>query len=142
MNNNEMNIGSGNNFGGSTKFVNKTNIKKGHVVLSLTIVIVIVFIASMFLKNDSGNNIIGRWHSENGRVIEFLSDGTIHTGDGYDSLHADTYEIMDEGYLKWGKYDTAWISYRYTYWDIEINGNHLTLTSKDNPEHIIELTRE
>ena len=97
----------------------------------------------MFFNNKNKINIAGTWVDHEGKRIEFLSDGTIHTEkDRYDSLHADTYEIMDEGYLKWGQYDAGWIAYSYTYWNIKINGKHMTLTMKDNPNYIIELTKE
>ena len=57
-------------------------------------------------------------------------------------MFPDVYEILDEGYLKIGEYDAGWIAYEYTYWEIEIRGNHMTLTRKENPEIQIELTRE
>ena len=72
----------------------------------------------------------------------FRKTNNIKMHNSLDNLYTDTYEIMDEGYLKWGTYDSAWIDYKYTYWDIKINGNHLTLTSRNNPDNVIELTKE
>lgn len=109
--------------------------------MSFTISVVIILIGIIVVNNGSNNKITGKWITENGQTIEFLSDGTIHRG-GYDSLHADTYGITDKGYLKWGAYDAAWIAYRYTYWDIEISGNYLTLISRNNSDYKLELKRE
>ena len=69
-----------------------------------------------------------------------MSDGTIDEGSG-SSLNADTYEILDEGYLKWGKYDGSWIEYKYTYWKVKLDGNTLTLTLKNNPDYILVFTK-
>lgn len=144
MGNYGTNIGKGNSFGGPTTINNKTHIRKNsRIAISIAIgVIVIVAIIAFFSLRSSKINIVGAWITDDGERIEFLSDGTLHEGDYYDNLYADTYEIMDEGYLKWGTYDSAWIDYKYTYWDIKINGNHLTLTSRNNPDNVIELTKE
>lgn len=143
MSNYGMNMGKANTYNGKTNIKNKVTIRKGHIVISISIVLIIIVIftlVSLFHQKENRVNITGRWINENGNYIEFLSDGTIHKN-GYDSLHADTYEIMEEGYLKWGSYDTAWVTYRYTYWDININGSHLILTQR-NSNTVIELTKE
>lgn len=140
MRNYGLNMGEGNNYSGKTKINNKTIVKKGKIVISVTIVLALVAVVVVILLNRK-ESIIGSWVTEDGERIEFLSDGTIHE-EGYDSLNADTYEIMKEGYLKWGKYDASWIEYRYTYWDIDINGKHMTLTMRDNPDYYLKLTRD
>lgn len=145
MENYGTNIGKGNNFGDSTTITNTTHINKKKTYISVSIaigIIAIVTIIAFISFLSSKINIVGTWVTDKGEKIEFLSDGTVHEGDNYDNLNADTYEIMDEGYLKWGKYDAGWIEYRYTYWDIKLNGNHLTLTKRDNPNNVIELTKE
>ena len=142
MSNYGMNIGDGNTYNGNTNIKNKTTVKKGRTIVTISIVIVavaVILLLSIFLNRKP--SIIGRWVTDDGKHIEFLSDGTVHKN-GYDSLYADTYEVMDEGYLKWGEYDSAWIQYRYTYWDISINGNHMTLTNRNNSNYTIELTKE
>lgn len=143
MSNYGTNIGKGNSFGDTT-ISNTTNIRKNsRIAISITIgVIIIVAIIAFISLRSSKINIIGTWITDDGERIEFLSDGTFHEGDYYDNLYADTYEIMDEGYLKIGKYDASWIQYRYTYWDIEISGNQLTLIMRDNPDNVINLTKE
>ena len=141
MSNYGVNIGKGNNYAGQTNIKNKTVIKKGRVIFSLTIMIAFVLVIAFMINKMITKDIAGSWVTEDGTVIEFLSDGTVHE-DGYESLYADIYEIMDEGYLKWGKYDASWIEYRYTYWDIEINGNNMILTMRNNPDNTISLTRQ
>lgn len=143
MSNYGMDMGSGNSYNGETKITNKTSIKKGHIVISLTVVIVIALIAILVINSGSNikRDILGKWVTEKGETIEFLSDGSIHR-DGYDDLNADTYEIMDEGYLKWGEYSAAWIEYKYTYWDVKISGNEMTLTERDNKDNIKKFTKE
>lgn len=146
MGNYGTNIGKGSNFGDSTTITNTTNIqkKKNNITISIAIgvIIIVVGIAVFFMLRSSKTDIVGKWVTEDGETIEFLSDGTLHEGGSYDSLNADTYEIIDDEYLKWGKYSASWIEYKYTYWNIKISGKHLTLTMRDNPENVIELTKE
>lgn len=141
MSNYGMNIGNGNNFSGQTNIKNKTFIRKGHITISIAVGIVLIVIAIFALTHFHKESIVGRWIDDNGESIEFLSDGTIHEN-GYDDLYADTYEIMEEGYLKWGKYSAGWMDYEYTYWDIDLKGNHMTLTQRDHSNRVISLTKE
>ena len=79
--------------------------------------------------------------TDDGEAVEFMSDGTVHmVGDS--SMHPATYEIMKEGYIKFGEYDGGWLTYRYTYWDVEIKGNRMTWTKRDNPDRQISFTKE
>lgn len=145
MSNYGTNIGKGTNFGGPTKIKTTTQINKKNISIAISITIGIAIIVVIFvfcILRSSKTNIVGKWKTDDGKVVEFLSDGTLHEGGSYDSLNADTYEIIDEGYLKLGQYDAAWIQYRYTYWDINISGNKMTLTLRNNPNKIIELTKE
>ena len=138
------NMGKGNNYNGPTNVKNNPKIDKSKKRTTISVSIgVIVVVAVILIVTRSGSqktNITGRWITSDGETVEFLSDGTIHQN-GYDSLYPDTYEIMEEGYLKWGQYDAGWIEYRYTYWDVNIEGNHLTLTMRNNPDYVIELTK-
>lgn len=141
MGNNGVKIGDGNNFN-DINIKNKPKINKT-TKISISVGVAIVFIVVIALINFSKPvDITGAWLSDDGNRIEFMSDGTLQEGDYYDDLHADTYEIMDEGCLKWGKYDAGWVAYSYTYWDISLKGKKLTLTKRDNPDYVIELTRE
>lgn len=144
MSNYGTNIGNDNTFEGPTSIKNRTTIKKkSNIAISVAIgTIVVIVIIFIFLHSPKKYNITGVWTTTDGEQIEFMSDGTLQEGDYYTSLYADTYEIMDEGYLKWGKYDTSWIEYKYTYWNISLKGDKLTLTRRDDPEEIIELTKK
>ena len=145
MRNYGTNIGKGSNFGDSATITNTTNInkKRSRITISIAIgTIVIVAIIAFFALHSSKTNIVGTWITDDGEIIEFLSDGTLHEGGHYDSLYADTYEIMDEGYLKWGEYSESWIEYKYTYWNIAISENSLTLTKRDEPTRVIELAKQ
>lgn len=117
MSNYGTNIGNDNTFEGPTSIKNKTTIKKkSNIAISVAIgTIVVIVIIFIFLHSPKKYNITGVWTTTDGEQIEFMSDGTLQEGDYYTSLYADTYEIMDEGYLKWGKYDTSWIEYDKVY---------------------------
>ena len=58
------------------------------------------------------------------------------------SVKSDTYELLEEGYLKWGIYDAGWLQYDYTYWKVELSKDQLTLSLKDDPEDSITLYKE
>lgn len=141
MSNYGTNFGKGSTISGDANISNKTIIKKGKTVTYIAVAVVLVIIIALFATKKNKVDITGRWLTEEGGSIEFLSDGTFHE-DGYDSLYADTYEIMDEGYLKWGRYDASWIDYRYSYWDLELKGKNMTLTSRANPDYSMQLFRE
>jgi len=100
--------------------------------------------AIIFINPFKGGNVnvLGKWVTDDGKYIEFLSDGTMETDIRYSKKNPCTYEILPDGYLKWGIYDPAWIQYSYDYWKIEIKGKKMVLTSKDKPDKIIELSKE
>ncbi len=143
MSNYGMNMGEGNTYTGDTKITNKTVVKRGKVIVSLALVVIVIAGIFHITRGDVEEKILGKWVTDEGDSMEFISDGTVRRdGDGSRSMFPDVYEILDEGYLKIGEYDAGWIAYEYTYWEIEIRGNHMTLTRKENPEIQIELTRE
>lgn len=94
----------------------------------------------MLLVGCGSSDITGSW-TYKGEVVEFLSDGTLFY-DGCSDMHPPVYEITDEGYLKIGKYDYAWIAYEYTYFIVDISGNTLTLTDKTNANRVYVLERQ
>lgn len=141
MSNYGMDMGSGNKYNGKTTIKNKTTIKKGHVIISITVCILLLVAVTILFNLFNKKDITGRWIDEDGDYFEFLSDGTIHQN-GDDGLYFDTYEITDEGYLKWGKYSAGLIDYKYKYWIISISGDKMTLTEKENPKYSMVLQRE
>lgn len=146
MSNQGVNLGKNSTNTGDIS--NNVIIKKSHFVLGVTFsVCVIVTLAYLLFSNNTGNsmgkstNMLGLWATNDGYYIEFLSDGTLNTNIHDVESNPDTYEILEEeGYLKWGKYSDAWIQYNYTYWQLEINGSSMTLTSKEDG-NVISLTK-
>lgn len=125
---------------------NNVTIKKSHltlgITLSITIIVVLVALLIMSRTDSLGKkNILGTWSCDDG-YVEFLSDGTLSTNLHSVSVKADTYELLEEGYLKWGRYDASWLQFEYTYWEVELSDNQLTLTMKDNPDASITLTKQ
>lgn len=139
MTNNGVNVKGVNN-NGDMVIKNKTTIKKGHIIISIFVIMIIIGI--FFFGRNNKPNIAGTWITDEGTIIEFMSDGTMHEENSHTSLYADTWELMDEGYLKLGTYDTAWIAYRYSYWEVDFGGNKMTLTNRDNAEISISLTKK
>lgn len=137
---NGVNVGKGNSIYGDVK--NEVTIKKSHFTIGLTVTISLLVILVMVIVVGNGGNktsVLGRWVTDDGQYIEFLSDGTLSTDifSMRSESNPDTYEIMKkEGYLKWGRYDPSMIQYDYTYWNINIVGNKMTLTIKDGVESI------
>lgn len=149
MSNNGVNYGGeGSNFqNAQITTTNTVTIKKSHFAIGLTISVSIVialllFIVKPFSGGEEKVNILGTWSTDDGKYIEFLSDGTIKTDMHYVSVKPNTYEILSDGYLKWGEYDAAWIQYFYTYYKLEVRGNNMTLTSKEDVTEIIKLTKQ
>lgn len=136
----------GDNKGGeihNTVTINKNKFAVG-LTLTISLIVVLAFFSMKYFISSTGDNttnILGTWYTVDGEYVEFFSDGTIDTNIHNVSVNPDTYEILEEGYLKWGEYDPSWIQYFYTYWDFNINGNKLTLSSRED-ETTITLTRE
>lgn len=146
MGNNGINMGKNSNIQAEkVNFKNKVVFKKSHFVIGLTISLSIILILSIKLigsKDDSSKvSILGYWTTETGKYIEFLSDGTMNTDIHEVKVNPDTYQILDEGYLKWGRYDKSWIQYFYTYWDIEFNEDKMILSSRED-DKVINLSKK
>lgn len=110
-----------------------------------TVVIVVVMITSfLFLINRKDSvSLLGRWETEEGHYVNFISDGTMDTDLHYVWDNPDTYEILEEGYLKWGKYIPTMVQYKYTYWEITMDGKDImVLTSREDSSNIIRLIRK
>lgn len=133
--------------GGTAGNINNTvTVKRSHFVLGVTlsISIVAVLVGLLIISRVDGfgkNNILGKWVCDEG-YIEFLSDGTLNTDLHKVSVKADTYELLEEGYLKWGHYDAGWLQFDYTYWKVDISNNQLTLSLKDEPDKSITFIKQ
>ncbi len=143
MSNYGTNMGKGNSYNGNTNVTNTVNINKSKRIIGITasISIVLVVVIALIINSGHKQSVIGKWYSDDGISIEFLSDGTLIYNDDYTHSHPDIYEVIDDEYLKIGEYNAAWIEYRYTYWNYDFKSSTLILTSKDNPDDIIRLTK-
>ncbi len=103
------------------------------------ITVIIVLIMSVLFVGCRSHAITGEW-IYNGKEIEFLSDGTVFY-EGCSDMYPPTYEITEEGYLKVGIYDYAWVTYEYTYFLVENDGDTLTLTDKADADQVYVLVR-
>jgi len=136
---NMENVGSIGNITNKPKTVLKKNSK---VIIVILIAVALAIIAIVWLSGDDKSKIVGTWATDDGKYIEFLVDGTIKTDMHYVEINPNTYEILSDGSLKWGEYDAGWIQYFYSYWDLDVSGKNMTLTSKDDPTEIIKLTKQ
>ena len=114
--------------------------------ITISISVVVVLIAALIIVLNKTNSVskkklLGTWKCDQG-YVEFMSDGTVDTNLHSSSVKSDTYELLEEGYLKWGIYDAGWLQYDYTYWKVELSKDQLTLSLKDDPEDSITLYKE
>lgn len=104
------------------------------------IAVIAIFIMSLcLLFGCRSSEITGEWIYK-GEIVEFLSDGVIFY-EGCSDMYPPTYEITEEGYLKIGIYDYAWVTYEYTYFIVDNDGDTLTLTDKSDAERVYVLER-
>lgn len=143
-------MGNGLNMGKNNQVVtgsitNTVTIKKSSLAIGLTLsisVVIICILITIFSNSDSkGISILGKWVTSDGEYIEFLSDGIMNTNIHKTYGNPDTYELLEEGYLKWGIYDAGWIQYDYTYWTVDMDGDRMTLTFKDDNTRRIILNK-
>ena len=102
------------------------------VKISIGAVVVVVAVLAIFLTSHSSINkqIVGVWDTDNGYVMEFMSNGTVRQGDGEEWDMEGTYKITD---------NILTISDTYgmdnVYFDIKLKGNSMTLSNHDKPEN-------
>jgi len=127
-----------------SRTTNFTFNKPKFLIIFAVVLAAIVALVIVFSGGNGGKNIVGTWTTVGGSYIEFLADGTMKTNVRYsdDRIRPNTYEVLSDGSLKWGRYDGAWLQYFYDYWELDVRGNNMTLISKDNPDEIISLTKQ
>ena len=113
------------------------NSKKITISIGVAVIVLAIFLFVKLGREDSIKGIVGIWDSDNGYVMEFMSDGTVRQGDENGWEKEGVYELMDEGVLK--------ISDTYgsenVYFDIKISGNSMSLSAHDNSEQIVKLKK-
>ncbi len=114
--------------------------KKVTISIGAFVIVVAIFVFGLqgILRNDDSEKIIGVWDSDNGYVMEFMTNGTVRQGSGNGWDKEGKYELSENGLLiikdEFG-FDDA-------YFDMKFTGNNkLTLSEHNDTEWSVELKK-
>ena len=119
----------------NVKIGNKTKITVSvGVVVFLALILGVIF----FRGGNDAKNILGTWDSDNGYVMEFMSNGVVRQGNGDGWDMEGNFELLDDDIL----YISDKYGYDNVYFDIKFIGKDtVEFRSHDDPAEKIVLRK-